>query len=47
MGSDIEVILIIIIFSGSAAQRGLWPPRLRGFVITHDVPQSVGTPLDE
>jgi hypothetical protein len=33
----------IIIFSGSAAQRGLWPPRARGFVITHnDAPQSVG-----
>jgi hypothetical protein len=29
--------------SGSAAQCGLWPPRSRGFVITHnDVPQSVG-----
>jgi hypothetical protein len=28
---------------GSAAQRGLWPPRPRGFLITHnDVPQSVG-----
>jgi hypothetical protein len=33
---------IIIIFSGSAAQRGLWPPRSRGFLITHnDAPQSV------
>jgi hypothetical protein len=42
----------IIIFSGSAAQRGLWPPaaqrglwppRSRGFVITHnDKPKSVG-----
>jgi hypothetical protein len=30
------------IFSGSAAQRELWPPRLRGFMITHnDAPQSV------
>jgi hypothetical protein len=30
-------------FSGSAAQHGLWPPRSRGFVITHnDAPQSVG-----
>jgi hypothetical protein len=29
--------------SGSAAQRGLWPPRSRGLVITHnDAPQSVG-----
>jgi hypothetical protein len=34
---------IIIIFSGCAAQRGLWPPRSRGFLITHnDAPQSVG-----
>jgi hypothetical protein len=33
----------IIIFSGSAAQRGLWPPRSRGFLITHnEAPQSVG-----
>jgi hypothetical protein len=41
---DIIIIsIIIIIFSGSAAQRGLWPPRPRGFVITHnDAPQSVG-----
>jgi hypothetical protein len=35
--------LCIIIFSGTAAQRGLWPPRLRGFLITHnDAPLSVG-----
>jgi hypothetical protein len=28
---------------GSAAQRGLWPPRPRGFLITdNDAPQSVG-----
>jgi hypothetical protein len=28
-----------IIFSGSAARRGLWPPRPRGFLIAHnDVP---------
>jgi hypothetical protein len=26
---------------GSAAQRGLWPLLSRGFVITHDAPQSV------
>jgi hypothetical protein len=33
----------IIIFSGSAAQRGLWPPRPWSFLITHnDAPQSVG-----
>jgi hypothetical protein len=37
------IIIIIIIFSGSAAQRGLCPPRPRGFLITHnDAPQSVG-----
>jgi hypothetical protein len=36
-------IIIIIIISGSAAQRGLWPPRPRGCLITHnDAPQSVG-----
>jgi hypothetical protein len=30
-------------FSGSAAQRGLWSPRPRGFLITrNDAPQSVG-----
>jgi hypothetical protein len=35
-------IIIIIIFSGTAAQRGIWPPRSRGFVSTHnDAPQSV------
>jgi hypothetical protein len=34
-------IIIIIIISGSVAQRGLWP-RSTGFVITHDSPQSVG-----
>jgi hypothetical protein len=34
---------ITIIISGSAAQRGLWPPRSRGFLITHnEAPQSVG-----
>jgi hypothetical protein len=32
----------IIIFSGSAAERGLWP-HSRGFLITHNnAPQSVG-----
>jgi hypothetical protein len=37
--------VIFFIFSGTAAQRGLWPPRPRGFVITHnDAPQSVGLP---
>jgi hypothetical protein len=33
--------LLYIIFSGSAAQRGLWPPCSRGFVITHDDPQQL------
>jgi hypothetical protein len=37
------ICINIIIFSGSAAQRGLWPPRPRGFLITrHDSTQSVG-----
>jgi hypothetical protein len=39
--SKAEVIIIIII-SGSAAQRGLWPPRPQRFFITqNDVPQSI------
>jgi hypothetical protein len=39
----IIIIIIYIILSGSAAQRVLWPPRPRGFLITHnDAPQSVG-----
>jgi hypothetical protein len=34
---------LLFIFSGSAVQRGLWPPRPRGFLITHnDAPPSVG-----
>jgi hypothetical protein len=37
------LFICLFILSGSAAQRGLWPPRSRGFVITHnDAPQSVG-----
>jgi hypothetical protein len=36
-------VYLFIIFSGFAAQRGLWPPRPRGFLIIHnDAPQSVG-----
>jgi hypothetical protein len=36
-------LLLLIFLSGSAAQRGLWPHRSRGFIITHnDAPQSVG-----
>jgi hypothetical protein len=46
--SNITIIYLFISFSGSAAQRGLWPPRSRGFLITNnDAPQSVRTPLDE
>jgi hypothetical protein len=38
----VPIIIIIIIFSGSAAQLRLWPPRPRDFLITHnDAPQSV------
>jgi hypothetical protein len=43
VASLIVFIYLITIFSGSAAQRGLWTPRSRGFLITHnDAPQSVG-----
>jgi hypothetical protein len=36
-------ILLLLLFYGSAAQRGLWLPRSRGFVITlNDAPHSVG-----
>jgi hypothetical protein len=36
-------LLLFIIFSGTVAQRGLWHPRSRGFVITHnDTPKTVG-----
>jgi hypothetical protein len=36
-------VILFIIFCSCAAQRGLWPPRSRRFVITHnDAPQSVG-----
>jgi hypothetical protein len=36
-------ILLLFIFSGSVNQRGLRPPRPRGFVITYKYePQSVG-----
>jgi hypothetical protein len=38
-----KCVIIYFIFSGTAAQRGLWPPRQLGFLITHnDAPQSVG-----
>jgi hypothetical protein len=40
---NMSIYYLFIIFSGSAVQRGLWPPRSRGFLITHnDAPQSVG-----
>jgi hypothetical protein len=43
VGHSTKLLFIFFIFSGSAAQRGLWPPRPRGFLFTHnDVPQSVG-----
>jgi hypothetical protein len=36
-------VFIIIIFSVTTAQRGLWPPRFTRFLITHnDAPHSVG-----
>jgi hypothetical protein len=42
-GQFLIIIIIIIIISGSAAQHGLWHPRPRGFLITHnDAPQLVG-----
>jgi hypothetical protein len=31
-----------LLFSGTAGQRRLWSPCPRGFLISHDVPQSVG-----
>jgi hypothetical protein len=35
--------IYVFIFSGSAAQRGLWSPRSQGFLISHyDAPQSGG-----
>jgi hypothetical protein len=41
--SCVQMMMIIIMFSGCAAQRGLWPPRPRDLVITHnEAPQSVG-----
>jgi hypothetical protein len=44
----VVILYYIVIISGTAVQRGLWPPRSRGSFITHsDAPQSVGTPLDE
>jgi uncharacterized membrane protein len=39
----IIIVVVVIVISGTAAQRGLWPLRLRGFLITHnEAPQSVG-----
>jgi hypothetical protein len=40
--------MLLFIFYSTAAQRGLWPPHPRDFLITHNgVPQSVGLLLDE
>jgi hypothetical protein len=42
------VCVILQFFSGSAAQRGLWPPRPRGFRDHTQRRTTVGrTPLDE
>jgi hypothetical protein len=38
---------IFIIISGSAAQRGLWPSRSRGYLITQRRATVGRTPLDE
>jgi hypothetical protein len=38
-----NMITSYVCFSGSVAQRELWPPRSQGFLITHnDAPKSVG-----
>jgi hypothetical protein len=43
LGCTFERFVNIIIFSGFAVQRGLWPPRPLGFLIIHnDASQSVG-----
>jgi hypothetical protein len=40
---QLKASIILFIPSGLAAQRGLWPPRSRRLLITHnDAPQSVG-----
>jgi hypothetical protein len=39
----LNIHITIAFFSASPAQRGLWPPHPRDFLITHnDAPQSVG-----
>jgi hypothetical protein len=36
-------LILLLPFSGSAAQHGLWPPRPQGLVITqNDTPQLAG-----
>jgi hypothetical protein len=41
--SSASVGILYIFLNGTAAQRGLWPSRSRGFVTTHnDAPQPVG-----
>jgi hypothetical protein len=40
--NSVVKLLLFIIFSGSVAQRGLWPPRSRGCLIKHNAaPQSI------
>jgi hypothetical protein len=42
-----ELLFIIIIFSGSEAQRGLWPPRITRFLYHTQRRATVGrTPQD-
>ena len=43
------IMIIMVIFSGSAAQRGLWSPRITRFLDHkhNEAPQSVGLLLDE
>jgi hypothetical protein len=39
----IKLRICVFVSHGVAAQRGLWPPHSRGFLITHnDAPQSIG-----
>jgi hypothetical protein len=45
---SVHQIIIFIIYSGSAAQRGLWPPRFTWFLDHTQRRVTVGrTPLDE
>jgi hypothetical protein len=44
---SLNTVIITINFSGTAAQRGLWPPRSQGFLITQRRATVGRTPLDE